>query len=141
MTDQSELIKRIAELRKQLDIAHTVASEISRGIQNLETQLYDGIVTEDTGLAISGMAKIAAINPDEIADEIRADALNLTAGSKMILSIITAISKKCQYIPIPLVLEVADKLGMGKELAAAAIDRMRRDGDVFEPRPGMIKFP
>jgi hypothetical protein len=59
----------------------------------------------------------------------------------MILSIITAISKKCQYIPIPLVLEVADKLGMGKELAAAAIDRMRRDGDVFEPRPGMIKFP
>jgi hypothetical protein len=140
MTDQSDLIKRIAELRKQLDIAHTVASEISREICDLEKQLYDGIVPEDTGFAISSMAKIAAINPEDIADEIRADSPDLTVGPEMVISIIMAISKRCRYAPVPLVIDTADKLGMDRESAISTIERLKRNGDLFEPRRGMIKI-
>jgi replicative DNA helicase Mcm len=39
------------------------------------------------------------------------------------------------------VLDRAEELGIDRAKADEIIDRMRRDGDVFEPRPGMLKLP
>jgi len=39
------------------------------------------------------------------------------------------------------VLDRAEELGIERAKAEEIIDRMRRDGDVFEPRPGMLKLP
>ena len=149
MADQSELLQRIVTLRYQLHIANTVASEISCEIRKLEKQLYDGIEPEDNGLAISKMAKKASITPDEIADVIRANVLNSTwvrktkETEKLIIDIIRTISGKTKdaKVPVSLVIDAAEKLGMDKKSTMTVIDRMRHDGDVYEPLPGMIKLP
>jgi len=39
------------------------------------------------------------------------------------------------------VLDRAVGLGIERSKAEEIIDRLRRDGDVFEPRPGMLKLP
>jgi DNA replicative helicase MCM subunit Mcm2 (Cdc46/Mcm family) len=148
MADQSELLQRIVTLRYQLHIANTVASEISCEIRKLEKQLYDGIEPEDTGLAISKMAKKASITPDEIANAIRSNVLNSTwvrktkETEKLVIDIIRTISGKTKdaKVPVSLVIDAAEKLGMDKKSTMTVIDRMRHDGDVFEPLPGVIQI-
>ena len=62
---------------------------------------------------------------------------------KLIIDIIRTISKKINdtNVPVSLVIDVAEKLGMDKKSVMTVIDRMRHDGDVYEPLPGMIKLP
>ncbi len=147
MADQSELLQRIVTLRYQLHIANTVASGISCEIRKLEKQLYDGIEPEDTGLVISKMAQKASITPDEIADAVRVNVLSSTwvrkETEKLIIDIIRTISEKIKdaKVPVSLVIDVAEKLGMDKKSTMTVIDRMRHDGDVYEPLPGTIKLP
>jgi len=59
-----------------------------------------------------------------------------------VMDIIKEVSRENQG-PAPRedVLNRAEELGIERSKAEEIIDRMRRDGDVFEPRPGMLKLP
>jgi replicative DNA helicase Mcm len=62
--------------------------------------------------------------------------------TKSVIDIIRDVSKEQQGpAPREAVLDRAEELGMERAKAEEIIDRMRRDGDVFEPRPGMLKLP
>jgi replicative DNA helicase Mcm len=62
--------------------------------------------------------------------------------TKSVMDIIKEVSRENQG-PAPRedVLNRAEELGIERSKAEEIIDRMRRDGDVFEPRPGMLKLP
>jgi replicative DNA helicase Mcm len=62
--------------------------------------------------------------------------------TKSVIDIIRDVSKEQQGpAPRDAVLDRAEELGIERAKAEEIIDRMRRDGDVFEPRPGMLKLP
>jgi DNA replicative helicase MCM subunit Mcm2 (Cdc46/Mcm family) len=61
---------------------------------------------------------------------------------KSVIDIIRDVSSEQQGLaPRDAVLDRIVKLGIERSKAEEIIDRMRRDGDVFEPRPGMLKLP
>lgn len=62
--------------------------------------------------------------------------------TKSVIDIIRDVSREQQGpAPRDAVLDRAEELGIERSKAEEIIDRMRRDGDVFEPRPGMLKLP
>jgi replicative DNA helicase Mcm len=62
--------------------------------------------------------------------------------TKSVIDIIRDVSKESQGpASRDAVLDRAEELGIERAKAEEIIDRMRRDGDVFEPRPGMLKLP
>jgi len=62
--------------------------------------------------------------------------------TKSILDIIREVSKEMQgSAPKDVILDRADEIGIDRMKAEEIIDRLRRDGDIFEPRPGTLKLP
>jgi replicative DNA helicase Mcm len=58
------------------------------------------------------------------------------------MDVIRDISKEQQGpAPRDAVLDRAEELGINREKAEEIIDRLRRDGSLFEPRPGMLRLP
>ncbi|MCK9565863.1 MAG: hypothetical protein M0Q43_07435 [Methanothrix sp.] len=62
--------------------------------------------------------------------------------SKSVIEIIRDVSKEQQgSAPKDVVLNRAEELGIERAKADEIIDRMRRDGDVIEPKPSMLVLP
>jgi len=62
--------------------------------------------------------------------------------TKSVMDLIREVSREQQGpAPRDVILDRAEELGIERSKAEEIIDRMRRDGDVFEPRPGMLKLP
>ncbi len=58
------------------------------------------------------------------------------------LNIISEVSIEHEGLaPKSSILEKAEERKMDRSEAEQIIERLRRDGDLFEPRPGMIKLP
>ena len=105
-------------------------------------------VLKETADLASLVQEAIELLPSE--DEISKDKDITVAGTtkstrdrtKTVIDIMRDISKEQQgSAPKDLVLERAEELGIDRATVDEIIERMRRDGDVFETRPGMLKLP
>ncbi|MEM7828385.1 MAG: minichromosome maintenance protein MCM, partial [Candidatus Aenigmatarchaeota archaeon] len=61
------------------------------------------------------------------------------AAIRVILDIINNLSKKKKEIPVHEVIENAEKEGIDKDKAEEAIEKLKRDGTLFEPSPKFLQ--
>lgn len=152
MKDKLDVLTKMVELKAESDIAYQIYTNINNQIRELEKELFRGIVAPSfSGLAISMMAKVASGKPEEIfdisaqeiADKLQHEnSLDSFSPTWQIFKVIRAVEKAANgSAPRPIVLDVAEIIGISKEIADDIIDRARRDGDLFEARPGMLKCP
>jgi replicative DNA helicase Mcm len=127
---QLEALIRLGEASARLRLSNQVTMEdAQRVVKILESCLRKVGVDPETGF----------LDADIIASGTSKSTRDRT---KSVMDIIKEVSKEHQGpAPRDAVLDRAEELGMKRAKAEEIIDRMRRDGDVFEPRPGMLKLP
>ncbi len=127
---QLEALIRLGEASARLRLSNKVTKEdAQRVIKILEACLKKVGVDPDTGF----------LDADIIATGMTKSTRDRT---KSVMDVIRDISKEQQGpAPKDAVLDRAEMLGIDRAKAEEIIDRLRRDGDVFEPRPGMLKLP
>jgi len=127
---QLEALIRLGEASARLRLSSKVTiDDAKRVVKILEACLRKVGVDPETGF----------LDADIIASGTTKSSRDRT---KSVIDIIRDVSKELQG-PAPRddVLDRAEELGIERAKAEEIIDRMRRDGDVFEPRPGMLKLP
>jgi replicative DNA helicase Mcm len=127
---QLEALIRLGEASARLRLSREVTGvDAQRVVKILEACLRKVGVDPETGF----------LDADIIASGTTKSTRDRT---KSVMDIIKEVSRENQG-PAPRedVLNRAEELGIERSKAEEIIDRMRRDGDVFEPRPGMLKLP
>ncbi len=127
---QLEALIRLGEASARLRLSDKVTlDDAKRVVKILEACLRKVGVDPETGF----------LDADIIASGTTKSTRDRT---KSVIDIIRDVSRE-QQGPAPrnAVLDRAEELGIERAKAEEIIDRMRRDGDVFEPRPGMLKLP
>jgi replicative DNA helicase Mcm len=127
---QLEALIRLGEASARLRLSREVTGvDAQRVVRILEACLRKVGVDPETGF----------LDADIIASGTTKSTRDRT---KSVMDIIKEVSRENQG-PAPRedVLNRAEELGIERSKAEEIIDRMRRDGDVFEPRPGMLKLP
>jgi replicative DNA helicase Mcm len=127
---QLEALIRLGEASARLRLSDKVTiGDAQRVVKILEACLRKVGVDPETGF----------LDADIIASGTTKSTRDRT---KSVIDVIRDISKEQQGpAPRDAVLDRAEELGIERAKAEEIIDRMRRDGDVFEPRPGMLKLP
>jgi replicative DNA helicase Mcm len=127
---QLEALIRLGEASARLRLSDKVTlDDAKRVVKILEACLRKVGVDPETGF----------LDADIIASGTTKSTRDRT---KSVMDVIRDISKEQQGpAPRDAVLDRAEELGIERAKAEEIIDRMRRDGDVFEPRPGMLKLP
>jgi replicative DNA helicase Mcm len=127
---QLEALIRLGEASARLRLSNKVTMEdAQRVIKILEACLKKVGVDPDTGF----------LDADIIATGMTKSTRDRT---KSVMDIIRDISKEQQGpAPRDAVLDRAEELGIDREKAEEIIDRLRRDGSLFEPRSGMLRLP
>jgi len=127
---QLEALIRLGEASARLRLSDKVTlDDAKRVVKILEACLRKVGVDPETGF----------LDADIIASGTTKSSRDRT---KSVIDIIRDVSKEQQGpAPRDAVLDRAEELGIERAKAEEIIDRMRRDGDVFEPRPGMLKLP
>ena len=127
---QLEALIRLGEASARLRLSDTVTiADAMRVVKILEACLRKVGVDPETGF----------LDADIIASGTTKSTRDRT---KSVIDIIREVSKEQQgQAPRDIVLDRAEELGIDRVKAEEIIDRMRRDGSVFEPRPGMLKLP
>ncbi len=127
---QLEALIRLGEASARLRLSNKVTMEdAQRVIKILEACLKKVGVDPDTGF----------LDADIIATGMTKSTRDRT---KSMMDIIRDISKELQGpAPRDAVLDRAEQLGIDREKAEEIIDRLRRDGSLFEPRSGMLRLP
>ena len=127
---QLEALIRLGEASARLRLSDTVTiADAMRVVKILEACLRKVGVDPETGF----------LDADIIASGTTKSTRDRT---KSVMDIIREVSKEQQgQAPRDVVLDRAEELGIDRVKAEEIIDRMRRDGSVFEPRPGMLKLP
>jgi len=127
---QLEALIRLGEASARLRLSDKVTlDDAKRVVKILEACLRKVGVDPETGF----------LDADIIASGTTKSTRDRT---KSVMDIIRDVSREQQGpAPRDAVLDRAVELGIESAKAEEIIDRMRRDGDVFEPRPGMLKLP
>ena len=127
---QLEALIRLGEASARLRLSDKVTlDDAKRVVKILEACLRKVGVDPETGF----------LDADIIASGTTKSTRDRT---KSVIDIIRDVSREQQGpAPRDAVLDRAEELGIERAKAEEIIDRMRRDGDVFEPRPGMLKLP
>ncbi len=127
---QLEALIRLGEASARLRLSPKVTLEDARRVVKiLEACLRKVGVDPETGF----------LDADIIASGTTKSTRDRT---KSVMDIIRDVSREQQGpASREAVLDRAEELGIERSKAEEIIDRMRRDGDVFEPRPGMLKLP
>ncbi|MCK9441453.1 MAG: minichromosome maintenance protein MCM [Methanothrix sp.] len=127
---QLEALIRLGEASARLRLSDKVTlDDAKRVVKILEACLRKVGVDPETGF----------LDADIIASGTTKSSRDRT---KSVIDIIRDVSKEQQGpAPRDAVLNRAEELGIERAKAEEIIDRMRRDGEVFEPRPGMLKLP
>ena len=127
---QLEALIRLGEASARLRLSEKVTiGDAQRVVKILEGCLRKVGVDPETGF----------LDADIIASGTTKSTRDRT---KSVIDVIRDISKEQQGpAPRDAVLDRAVELGIERAKAEEIIDRMRRDGDVFETRPGMLKLP
>jgi len=127
---QLEALIRLGEASARLRLSDKVTlDDAKRVVKILEACLRKVGVDPETGF----------LDADIIASGTTKSTRDRT---KSVMDIIRDVSREQQGpAPRDAVLDRAEELGIERAKAEEIIDRMRRDGDVFEPRPGMLKLP
>jgi replicative DNA helicase Mcm len=127
---QLEALIRLGEASARLRLSDKVTlDDAKRVVKILEACLRKVGVDPETGF----------LDADIIASGTTKSTRDRT---KSVIYIIRDVSREQQGpAPRDAVLDRAEELGIERAKAEEIIDRMRRDGDVFEPRPGMLKLP
>lgn len=127
---QLEAMIRLGEASARLRLSnHVTLEDAQRAVHMLESCLKKVGMDPDTGfldadIIATGMAK------------------STRDRTKSILDIIREVSKEMQgSAPKDVILDRAVEIGIDRMKAEEIIDRLRRDGDIFEPRPGTLKLP
>ncbi|MDD4651554.1 MAG: LAGLIDADG family homing endonuclease [Methanothrix sp.] len=125
---QLEALIRLGEASARLRLSDKVAiDDAKRVVRILEACLRKVGVDPETGF----------LDADIIASGTTKSTRDRT---KTVMDIIRDISREQQgQAPVDAVLDRAEELGIERAKAEEIIARMRRDGSVFEPRPGMLK--
>jgi replicative DNA helicase Mcm len=127
---QLEALIRLGEASARLRLSDKVTlDDAKRVVKILEACLRKVGVDPETGF----------LDADIIASGTTKSTRDRT---KSVMDIIRDVSREQQGpASRDAVLDRAEELGIERAKAEEIIDRMRRDGDVFEPRPGMLKLP
>jgi replicative DNA helicase Mcm len=127
---QLEALIRLGEASARLRLSDKVTlDDAKRVVKILEACLRKVGVDPETGF----------LDADIIASGTTKSTRDRT---KSVIDVIRDVSREQQGpAPRDAVLDRAVELGIERAKAEEIIDRMRRDGDVFEPRPGMLKLP
>lgn len=127
---QLEALIRLGEASARLRLSNKVTlDDAKRVIKILEACLKKVGVDPDTGF----------LDADIIATGMTKSTRDRT---KSVMDIIRDISKEQQGpAPRDAVLDRAEAIGIDRAKAEDIIDRMRRDGSLFEPRSGMLRLP
>ena len=127
---QLEALIRLGEASARLRLSDKVTlDDARRVVKILEACLRKVGVDPETGF----------LDADIIASGTTKSTRDRT---KSVMDIIRDVSREQQGpASRDAVLDRAVELGIERAKAEEIIDRMRRDGDVFEPRPGMLKLP
>ena len=127
---QLEALIRLGEASARLRLSDKVTlADAQRVVKILEACLRKVGVDPETGF----------LDADIIASGTTKSTRDRT---KSVIDIIRDVSRESQGpASRDAVLDRAEELGIERSKADEIIDRMRRDGDVFEPRPGMLKLP
>jgi replicative DNA helicase Mcm len=127
---QLEALIRLGEASARLRLSDKVTSKDSeRVVRILEACLRKVGVDPESGL----------LDVDVITTGMTKSSRDRT---KSVMDIIREICRENQGpAPRDAVLDRAESLGMDRKRAEEIIDRLRRDGDLFEPRPGMLRLP
>jgi replicative DNA helicase Mcm len=127
---QLEALIRLGEASARLRLSDEVTlADAQRVVKILEACLRKVGVDPETGF----------LDADIIASGTTKSTRDRT---KSVIDIIRDVSRESQGpASRDAVLDRAEELGIERAKAEEIIDRMRRDGDVFEPRPGMLKLP
>ena len=127
---QLEALIRLGEASARLRLSDKVTlADAQRVVKILEACLRKVGVDPETGF----------LDADIIASGTTKSTRDRT---KSVIDIIRDVSRESQGpASRDAVLDRAEELGIERAKAEEIIDRMRRDGDVFEPRPGMLKLP
>lgn len=125
---QLEALIRMGEASARLRLSNTITiQDAQRVVRIFESCLKKVGVDPDTGF----------LDADIIATGITKSTRDKT---KSLLDIIKDISKEFQGpAPKDAVLDRATELGIDRAKAEEIIERLKRDGDIFEPRPGNLK--
>jgi replicative DNA helicase Mcm len=125
---QLEALIRLGEASARLRLSNKVTLEdAQRVVKILESCLRKVGVDPETGF----------LDADIIASGTSKSTRDRT---KSVMDIIKDVSKEHQGpAPRDAVLDRAEELGIDRAKAEEIIDRLRRDGSVFEPKPGTIK--
>ncbi|MDD1759955.1 MAG: minichromosome maintenance protein MCM, partial [Methanothrix sp.] len=125
---QLEALIRLGEASARLRLSNKVTLEdAQRVVKILESCLRKVGVDPETGF----------LDADIIASGTSKSTRDRT---KSVMDIIKDVSKEHQGpAPRDIVLDRAEELGIDRAKAEEIIDRLRRDGSVFEPKPGTIK--
>jgi replicative DNA helicase Mcm len=126
---QLEALIRLGEASARLRLSDTVTiMDAMRVVKILEACLRKVGVDPETGF----------LDADIIASGTTKSTRDRT---KSVIDIIREVSKEQQgQAPRDVVLDRSEELGIDRVKAEEIIDRMRRDGDVFEPTHGMLKL-
>ena len=127
---QLEALIRLGEASARLRLSDKVTlGDAQRVVKILEACLRKVGVDPETGF----------LDADIIASGTTKSTRDRT---KSVIDLIRDVSRESQGpASREAVLDRAEELGIERAKAEEIIDRMRRDGDVFEPRPGMLKLP
>jgi replicative DNA helicase Mcm len=125
---QLEALIRLGEASARLRLSDKVTiQDAQRVVKIFESCLKKVGMDPDTGF----------LDADIIATGITKSTRDKT---KSLLDVIKDISKECQGpAPKDAVLDRAVELGIDRVKAEEIIERLKRDGDIFEPRPGNLK--
>jgi replicative DNA helicase Mcm len=127
---QLEALIRLGEASARLRLSDQITSKDSeRVVRILEACLRKVGVDPESGL----------LDVDVITTGMTKSSRDRT---KSVMDIIREICRENQGpAPRDAVLDRAESVGMDRKRAEEIIDRLRRDGDLFEPRPGMLRLP
>ena len=127
---QLEGLIRLGEASARLKLCNFITiDDAQRAVRMLESCLQKVSKDPETGF----------IDADIIATGL---AKSVRDKTKSVLDIIREMSKEFHgAVPKDAVLAKAQEMGIGMNKAEEIIDRLRRDGDIFEPRPGSLKLP
>jgi len=127
---QLEGLIRLGEASARLKLCNFITiDDAQRAVRMLESCLLKVSKDPETGF----------IDADIIATGL---AKSVRDKTKSVLDIIREMSKEFHgAVPKDAVLAKAQEMGIGMNKAEEIIDRLRRDGDIFEPRPGSLKLP
>ncbi|MCJ7444357.1 MAG: minichromosome maintenance protein MCM [Methanotrichaceae archaeon] len=127
---QLEGLIRLGEASARLRLSKFVTlDDANRAVKMLGSCLKKVGTDPDTGF----------LDADIIATGITKSTRDKT---KSILDIVRELSKDLHgAVPKDVVLDKSEEFGISRNKAEEIIDRLRRDGDIFEPRPGTLKLP